>query len=244
MRREGFAEHLEHFEVLGDRELMPGCSSITRLLLRDPASLFASRVCNFIQPYDARFGKMMVKTASYLLMSGSGAAFAFSEAEEISALVLGSEENARDAREVLLRMAAEASAKLSLLCGVVATFDARLYEFPNPQLCVEYFRWRQEQARTRALDLYCAYVLAKSGNPSGDTIKVLEGMAEDEKVEILRRSEIDFEGLPSWQRRGSGVYVRPQNGSAKTEARLVVDPNLPAADEYSDYLRRFFAPAP
>src|SRR5262249_20602454 len=153
-------------------------------------------------PCDVRLGKMMVKAASFLLVSGIGAPYAYAEREELSVLVsptgsmLESEEHAslsetlavdelRDARELLIRLVSEASSKLSLLAGVPVRLDGRLYEFPNTQIALEYFRWRQEQARLGALDRYCAYVLQKTGGSENDPLKVLEGMAEDEKIEIL-----------------------------------------------------------
>src|SRR5215471_3355983 len=245
MRREGFAEHLDHFEVLADRELMAGFPTVARVQLRDLERLLSAPEYGFAQPYDARFGKMMVKTASHLLGAGSGAIFAFAEASEISALIgpPADEDEPRDARELIVRLASEASAKLSLLLGGVAAFDGRLYELPNPQLALEYFRWRQDQARVRTLDRYCGYVLAKGDAPGESTLKVLADMAEDEKVEILRNSEIDFEGLPVWQRRGAGIYVRKPNGTPETESvRLVVDPDLPFGEDYAEYLKRFFSP--
>ena len=243
MRREGFAEHLEHFEVLADRELMAGFPTVARLQVRDLEPLLGALDYSFAQPYDARFGKMMVKTASHLLAAGTGAIYAFAEAGEISALIAPAleEDEPRDARELLIRLVAEASAKLSLLLGGVAAFDGRLYELPNPQLALEYFRWRQEQARLRALDRYCGFVLAKGAAPGEGTLGVLADMAEDEKVEILRNSEIDFDGLPIWQRRGAGIYVRHPNGTPEPEAaRLVVDPDLPVGEAYTEYLKRFF----
>jgi tRNA(His) 5'-end guanylyltransferase len=258
MRREGFAEHLEHFEVLADRELMAGFPAVARLQVRALDSILTDAKCGFAQPYDVRFGKMMVKTASHLL-EGTGSRFAFAETDEISTL-LASEHGddgrqkageGAEARELLVRMAAQASAKLSLLLGAMATFDARLYQFPNPQLALEYFRWRQEQARLRALDRYCGYALPQGATAeTADTRKVLEGMAEDEKVEILRNSAIDFEGLPKWQRLGAGLYMSEPETIAPPPAesrpngsdhRLFIDADLPSGEAYTDYLRRFFA---
>ena len=241
MRRGGFAEHLEHFEVLADRELMAGFPTIVRLQVRELDVILSAPENGFAQPVDARFGKMMVKTASHLLAIGSGVVYAFAESGELSALVAPSsgDDEARDARELLVRQVAEASAKLSLLVGMATPFDGRLYELPNPQLALEYFRWRQEQARRAILDRYCAFVLGK-GNPSAETLKVIADMAEDEKVEILRNSEIDFDRLPSWQSRGAGVYVRVGNGAPDERTHLVVDPTLPTAEAYTEYLKRFF----
>src|SRR5262249_50168871 len=132
MRREGFAEHLEHFEVLADRELMAGFPTVARLRVRDLEMLLSQaangggRVVG--APYDPGFGKMMIKTASHLLAARTGAVYAFAEREEISTLVAAShddDDEGRDARELLVRLVSEASAKLSLLAGSIATFEGR-----------------------------------------------------------------------------------------------------------------------
>src|SRR5262249_40031000 len=159
---------LEHFEVLADRELMAGFPAVARLCASSIDTILADSSSGFVKPYDVRFGKMMVKTASHQLVADTGSVYAFAETDEISTLLapVGDEGAApngvgdgADARELLVKLATSASAKLSLLLGRMATFNARLYEFPNPQLALEYFRWRQEQARLRALDRYCGYAL-------------------------------------------------------------------------------------
>ena len=47
--------------------------------------------------------------------------------------------------------------------GEVATFEARLYEFPSHEVAQEYFRWRQEEANVASIDRYCTHVLSQSG---------------------------------------------------------------------------------
>src|SRR5262245_12574179 len=139
MRREGFAERLEHFEVLADRELMAGFPAVARLRVRDLEALLTTVQNGSGQPHDPRFAKMMVKTASHLLAAGTGAVYAFAEREEISALVApvsDDDDEARDARELLVRLVSEATAKLSLLSSAIATFEGRLYEFPNAPLAL------------------------------------------------------------------------------------------------------------
>ncbi len=245
MRREGFAEHLSHFEVLADRELMAGFPTVVRLHIRGVEAVLATLEGTGKVPYDARFAKAVVKAALHLLTQAPGVSYGFAEHDEISVLL--STKQPRDAKNLLVTLVAEGSAKLSLLLSTVVTLAAKIYEFPNPQLALEYFRWRQEQVRQRALDQYCAYVLSKTKG-LGDG-KAIGAMAEADKLETLRRGEIHFEGLPDWQCRGTGVYVNRANGasghdnsqgSAQVSPRLVVDPHLPSADGYTDFLKRFF----
>src|SRR5262245_26292219 len=88
MRREGFAERLDHFEVLADRELMAGFPAVARLRVRDFDRLLpAVGEAGLAEPFDVGLGKAMVKTASHLLTSGTAAAYAFAERDEISVLL-------------------------------------------------------------------------------------------------------------------------------------------------------------
>ncbi len=145
-----------------------------------------------------------------------------------------------DARRLLSRIAGEAAGKLSLLLGQVITFEARLYEFPDHDLALEYFRWRQEDALVHAIDRYCTHVLAQSGADSSAVPRILDGLGPDEKVELLRQNGLEFQTVAAWQRLGAVVRIKPAEGSngTDTRGRLLVDLNLPPADEFSDYLKR------
>jgi tRNA(His) 5'-end guanylyltransferase len=248
MRREGFAGQLEHFEVLADRELMPGYASVAQL--RPQASPGgASSQNGAAQAADVAFAKMMVKAASHLLAARVGAVYAFAEREQIAVVLAGGpqEGRGRDAKDALLRLVAEASAKMSLLAGVVVPFEGRLYEFPSRELAVQYFRWRQDQSRASALDRLCVFLLTKEGGALPEARTRVDGMPEADKVELLRKGEIAFDALPAWQRRGIGVYLRDGDaepaaaGAGPAGPRLIVDPHLPTADAYSDYVKRFLA---
>src|SRR5262245_22935957 len=148
MRRPTLAEKLGPFEVFSDRDLKVGHPIVARLLGRRFDQLLENG--HYDRPYDVRFGKAMVKTLSYVAAT-LGASFGFCERTELSLYAIA---NGGDARRLLSRIAGEASGKLSLLLGEVATFEARLYEFPSAELALEYFRWRQEEAYVLSIDRY------------------------------------------------------------------------------------------
>ena len=228
------ADKLSAFEVFPDRELKVGHPIVARLVGRRFDQLLDGG--NYDRPFDARFGKAMVKTLSYVAAT-LGASFGYCERTELSLFALA---NGGDARRLLSRIAGEASGKLSLLLGEVATFEARLYEFPSHEVALEYFRWRQDEASVLSIDRYCTHVLAQSGADAGAVPRILDGLGPDEKVELLRQNALDFTAVPAWQRRGAVVRIQPigENGHNVPSGRLIVDLNLPADDAWNDYLRQ------
>lgn len=219
---------LTPFEVFADREMAAGRPIVARVIGRKFDQLLESG--SFQRPYDPEFGKAMVKTASYMATT-LGASFGYVELTEISLFAMA---NGGDARRLLSRIAGEASGKLSLLLGEIATFEARLYEFPEVGLAQEYFHWRQSEAHLRAIDRYCLHVLSQQGADNNAVHGILDGLGPDEKVELLRQNALEFQSLPTWQRHGSTVRVCPVEGVG---LRLVVDLNLPFDREFGDYLK-------
>jgi tRNA(His) 5'-end guanylyltransferase len=233
MRRPTLADKLGPFEVFPDRELKVGHPIVARLVGRRFDQLLDGT--NWERPYDPRFGKAMVKTLSYVAAT-LGASFGFAERTELSLYAVA---NGGDARRLLSRIAGEASGKLSLLVGEVATFEARLYELPSPDLALEYFKWRQDDAHLGAIDRYCTHVLSQSGADATAVPRILDGLGPEEKVELLRQNALEFATVPAWQRRGAAVRLAPaEDGHYNGSGRLLVDLNLPADTAWADYLRQ------
>ncbi len=235
MRHPTVADQLGPFEVFAGRELSIGRPLVARLIGRRFDQFLDDH--GYERPYDPRFGKAMVKTLSYLCAT-LGASFGFVERTELSLYAVS---GGGDARRLLSRIAGEAAGKLSLLLGHVITFETRLYEFPDHDLALEYFHWRQEDAHVHAIDRYCTHVLSQSGADQGAVPRILDGLGPDEKVELLRQNALEFQTVPAWQRLGAVVRVKPAEGSSGTDTRgrLLVDLNLPPGDdEFRDYLKR------
>src|SRR5258706_8829434 len=151
MRRATIADQPNPFEVFAGRELAVGKPLIARLAGRKFDNLIEQ--LSFDRPYDARFGKAMVKTLSYLVTT-LGCTFGFAERTELSMYAVS---NGGDARRLMSRIAGEASGKPSLLLGQGGTFDERLYEFPEAGEALEYFRWRPEEAEGTGITRYCVH---------------------------------------------------------------------------------------
>jgi tRNA(His) 5'-end guanylyltransferase len=174
----------------------------------------------------------------------------YTQSDEIS-LLFHLEESlfSRKIRKYNSVLAGEASAKFSLLLGDVACFDCRICQLPRADDVVDYFRWRNEDAHRNALNAHCYWVLRKDGRSVQEATNHLEGMSVADKNELLFQHGINFNDLPNWQKRGTGVYweeYEKQAWNPKTEEeviatrrRLKVDSDLPMRDEYSDFVRGF-----
>jgi tRNA(His) guanylyltransferase len=234
MRHSTFADMLAPFEVLPAQELSEGRPIVARLIGRRFDGLIDARSARpFARPFDEELGKMLVKTLSHLC-ANLGATFGYAERFEVSLFAIS---NGGEARRLVSRIGGEAAGKMSLLLGEIATFDTRLYEFNGSEAVTQYFGWRRQEALHVALDAYCTHVLVSQGAEPEAVPRILEGLGEGEKVELLRQNDFDFQAVPAWQREGVGVYVE----RADSGAHLVVDMQLPPAEAYGTYLQKFVA---
>ena len=202
----------------------------------------------FERPFDARFRDMMVETVQHLMGCGFKVIYGYTESDEIS-LLFGLREDAfsRKLRKYHSVLAGEASAKFSTLLGDVGVFDCRVAQLPRPQLVVDYFRWRHEDAHRNALNAHCYWLLRGQGKSVKEATHHIAGKSTGFKNELLFENGINFNDLPSWQKRGVGLYwedSEKEGWNPKTEERVIttrkhikVDDELPIGDAYDDFVR-------
>lgn len=114
-------------------------------------------------------------------------------------------------------------------------------------MIVDYFRWRAEDAHRNALNAHCYWLLRRQGQDVGQATEALRGLSTSAKNQLLYRDGINFNDLPSWQKRGSGLYreefERPGENPVTGERvvarrrRICHDLELPVRDAYSGFLR-------
>jgi tRNA(His) 5'-end guanylyltransferase len=139
-----------------------------------------------------------------------------------------------------------------VLLGQPASFDCRVSQLPREQDVVDYFRWRNEDAARNALHSHCYWLLRGRGDTAQEATARLAGMSVADRNELLFANGINFNELPSWQKRGVGLYwepyaksgVNPVTGRTETASRRAIrrDLELPMKDAYSDYVRRLLRP--
>src|SRR5262249_6355240 len=114
------------------------------------------------------------------------------------------------AGEVAVAFRGNASAMFSLARGTPAAFDSRACLAAEDEQVSDYFRWRQADAARCALNGWCYWTLRKAGAGVAEATKVLQGKNAAFKNELLFQRGINFNDVPHWQRRGTGLYWRQE----------------------------------
>lgn len=238
-------ERMRRFESGHDLSVVPGAFIVARL---DGRSFTRMTRRSFEKPFDEAFHEMMICTVKHVMHSGFRSIFAVSHSDEISLLIHPDDETfARSQRKIISVLAGQASAAFSVSLGSPVTFDARVSVLPTESQVVDYFQWRQRDARRNALNSSVYWSLRADGYSAHATAKRLELMSFRDKIEFLKDQEQPFEERPSWQVLGFAVYHEryekqgqdPRSGRQVTveRRRLTLDDRLPSDSAWSDWLR-------
>ena len=237
---------MRQYEQSLDQIILPEMYMVARLDGRGFTRL-TKEICNFEAPFDVKFRDIMVDTVKHLMNCGFRILYGFTESDEISLLFHPDETTfGRKVRKYNSILAGEASAAFSVSLGQVAALDCRMIPLPTIERVQDYFQWRQEDAHRNSLNSHCYWMLRKEGESVRKATKELEGQSVSYKNELLFSRGINFDKLPSWQKRGVGVYWRnvekegfnPISGEKTMAIRreLVVDYELPIREAYSAFI--------
>lgn len=209
-------------------------------------------ICAFEAPFDIRFRDAMIDTARHLMKCGFRIVYGYTESDEISLLFHPLDQTfGRKVRKINSVLAGEASACMSLKLGVPVCFDCRVIPLPNLECVGDYFAWRQEDAHRNSLNAHCYWMLRKKGISAKQATKELEGRSVSWKNELLFSEGINFNDLPSWQKRGIGLYdesyekkgYNPVTKQEETAIRsqIKTDMELKTGDAYREWICSFLA---
>lgn len=238
---------LRVFETAYDQIILPGLYMVARLDGRNFTRL-TKEIHAFDVPYDAQFRDHMIATVEHLMNCGFRVIYGYTQSDEISVLFHPDEDAfGRKVRKYNSILAGEASARFSLLLGSHATFDCRLSQLARVDDVVDYFSWRSEDAHRNALNAHCYWALRSDGLSPQAASARLTGMSVAGKNELLFQHGVNFNDLPSWQKRGTGVYWEtyekqawnPKSGEevVAQRRRLKVDLDLPLRNRYRAFIR-------
>ena len=245
MRPDEFEERMRALEVFHGLRLPPGAWVILRL---DGRSFSRFTQTHFDKPFDSRFHDGMVETAQAVFEDLQGL-YAYTESDEISVLLPRTWNLFdRELEKSVSVSAGLASAAFSLACGTRVHFDSRAVLAAEDEQVVDYFRWRQADAARCALNGWTYWTLRKAGHTMAQATCALEGKSVADKNELLCQAGINLNELPSWQRRGTGLYWQSfqreghnpklDQKAVATRRRVKVDSELPTGEEYAGFISR------
>ncbi|MBI9019539.1 MAG: guanylyltransferase [Phycisphaerae bacterium] len=248
MKFDDLDKSLRIYETINDQYALPGVYLVARIDGRCFTRL-TKEVHEFDAPYDVIFRDMMIETTKHLMVCGFNIVYGYTQSDEISLLFhIEDATFDRKIRKLNSILAAEASAKFSLLLGDVATFDCRICQLPTKTIVRDYFRWRNEDANRNALNSHCYWMLRKQGVNAEKATEALSGKSVADKNELLFQKGINFNELPNWQKRGIGVYWQEYDKEGynpiKKEivfvkrTQLYAELDLPMKDRYSKYVEQ------
>lgn len=245
MNADTFEAALRAREYFHSLTVVPGAWTVIRMDGRG-FSRFTER--RFDKPFDARFSDLMVTTAEAVLTE-LGGRYAYTESDENSVLFEPSLDLFGRGVEKLVSISAGiATAAFTHAVSEPAHFDARLWVGVCVSDVVDYFSWRQADAARCALNGWCYWTLRKAGQSRQQATAALERTSTADKNELLFCHGVNFNDLPTWQRRGTGLwwetYQRPgydpvrQIEVTATRRRITVDRELPMKDAYRNLVER------
>ncbi|GHT85056.1 guanylyltransferase [Betaproteobacteria bacterium] len=242
MNFDDFDTKMRLFETAHDHCVLPGIYMVARLDGRSFHRL-TKEIYQFEAPFDVRFRDHMVAVVEHLMNGNFEFIYGYTQSDEIS-LLFRLETNVfhRKLRKLNSVLAGEASAVFSLRLGGIAAFDCRISQLPTAALVRDYFLWRQEDASRNALNAHCYWLLRKEGKSAQTATAELEHCSVANKNELLFQRGINFNDIPTWQKRGIGVYwddyekegfnPKTQSRTVAARRRLHVDLELPMKDAY------------
>ncbi|QKJ30715.1 guanylyltransferase [Mucilaginibacter mali] len=234
------------YETSQDRCVLPEVYMTARIDGRGFTRL-TKEVHQFKAPFDEKFRDLMIETVKHLMSCGFNVIYGYTQSDEISLLFHPSENLfGRKTRKYISVLAGEASAKFSAGLGDVGAFDCRISELPNKRLVEDYFRWRNEDAHRNALNAHCYWRLRQDNYTVNQATSKIEGMSIAAKNELLFQYGINFNDIPTWQKRGIGIYwtsVKKEGFNPKTNEHVLVDKRalytdleLPMREEYNKFI--------
>lgn len=242
MKSDKLEDRMRRLEAYHALEVLPGAHPIVRVDGRS----FTKLTRGMEHPFDIRFHECMVATASALLVE-LGGLYAFTESDEISVLLpRDTDLFGRSVEKLVSVSAGVASSTFSLELGKAAHFDSRVWVGVSEVDVIDYFRWRQADASRCCLNSWCYWTLRKGGKSAKAATEALEGQTFSQKNELLFKHGINFNNVPTWQKRGVGLYwkgVEKAGYNPKTREttpyyrrRVYVDKELPRGAEYASFV--------
>lgn len=239
-------EKMKELEYFSQFTIPEGMWTVVRLD-GNKFSKFTKRM-NYKKPFDIKFQDLMVETAKYV-MENTGGIFTETHSDEISILYSKPWDYFNRRAEKITSIASGmASSKFTQLSGELVQFDGRIWMAAEDDKVLSYYKWRQDDANRNAIHGYCFYKLIEEGNSPTKATSLLQNKDRAWKNEFLFERGINYNDLPSWQKRGVGIYWQSfskvgYNPLTKEEVpcfrrELIAKYDIPMKQEYQNLIRK------
>ena len=203
-------EEMRIFERFNNISILPECFFAIRVDGRS----FHSEVerMKMKRPFDKKLRRAINKAVK-MVMKDFGSIFAYTESDEVTFL-FPKTTNLFDRRvEKLVSLVASKMsvefAKSKIAIGTSPTFDARVLELPTDELVIKCFQWRQMDSHRNAISTQCFWRLVKSGETKRNATRILKGMKDSDKNELLfSRLNCNYNNTPEWTRKGTMFFIK------------------------------------
>lgn len=164
------------------------------------------------RPFDKKL-RNAINKAVKSVMKDFGCLFAYTESDEVTFLFPKSSEMLDRRQEKLVSLVASKMsvefAKSNIAKGTCPTFDARVLELPSDDLVIKCFQWRQMDSHRNAISSQCFWRLVQDGESERKATKLLEGMKDADKNELLfNRFNCNYNNTPEWTRKGTMFFIK------------------------------------
>lgn len=246
MKFDDLDKRMRVFEEAGDISIIPGLFVVVRLDGRSFTKL-TRETKKYDAPFDEDFHGAMISTTEHCMKMGFRTVLGYTQSDEIS-ILLHSDDNSfeRKTRKIISIFSGEASGYFSLKVGVPAAFDSRICQLPSQEIIIDYFRWRSEDANRNALNSYCYWTLRKEGLTVKSATEQLKELSTSEKNQLLFERQINYNNVPSWQKRGTCLYfgstskvgINRLTGESVSTSRRVIKSNseIPLGKAFNEWV--------
>lgn len=233
---------MKECEIFSNLRIPCGSKIIVRIDGRKFSRL--SRDLNFEKPFDKHFTKMMVLSSNDFFKEFNPC-FIYTFSDEINILLSDIPFGGRIEKlnSVFASFIAGSFTKNVLDSGDILerpiSFDSRIIPLSDP-LVLKYFKERQNEAWRNCINGYAYWTLRKDYSKK-EAMYILKNKKSGNLHDILFERGINLAELPSWQRRGIGIYkkevlIEGYNPLEKkkvqsTRKRIFIDSDLPIFDE-------------
>lgn len=246
MNNDLFESKMRSLEYFHNLKLLPETYTVIRVDGRSFSNFTSTS--KFDKPFDIKFHELMTETTKSLVTE-LGGIYGYTESDEISILFPTDWDLFDRSVEKLVSISASiASSTFTSLSSSIVSFDSRLISLVNKSQVVDYFLWRQADATRCALNGYTYWTLRSLGHSARKATSILDQKTREFKNELLFENGINFNEVPTWQRRGTGIYwetyeKKGYNPLTKEEVltnrrRLKIDDDLPMKDEYGVFIEQ------